>query len=198
MTGGKRPFVAAVDSQSGGVDDHALLWMSGLFTGLPAAQRPGNEAALDPPGLESFWFLIILAMFRWAISPTIITELVSGGMTAGEIVVCDTVFSAVIMVILALAVPGSRGLLQGYSLKHVPWLFLCGVTGIFLYDTFLYTAMQSDVRDVVPYVVINDPVAADDAGVRRGAAAGEADGAAGVGGGVRFCGVRVHPRWRAS
>lgn len=98
---------------------------------------------------------MILVLVIWGSMSAILTQLLKRGLTAGELVVFDAVFSALFMLALTLAVPSSRqSLLRNYRLGHMPWLLLCGL-GLFLYNSLLYEAMQSDVQNVVPYVVIN-------------------------------------------
>jgi drug/metabolite transporter (DMT)-like permease len=105
---------------------------------------------------HNFRFLMILVMVIWASTTSIVTQLSKRGLTVGEIVVFDGVLSALFMAALTLTVPTARrALFRDYRLRHAPWLLLCGLTGIFLYNSLLYKAMQSDVENVVPYVVIN-------------------------------------------
>ncbi len=99
---------------------------------------------------------MILILVIWASTTSIVTELLARGLTVGEVVTFDGVLSVMFLLALALAAPTSRrAFLRDYRWRHTPWLFLCGLTGIFLYNFLLYKAMASDLQNVVPYVVLN-------------------------------------------
>ena len=106
---------------------------------------------------NKFYVLMALVMLIWSGTAAIVTYLFQDGqgLRPGEVVVCDGLICLAIMLGATLAVPASRRSLARYTLRQAPALAVCGFTGVFLYNTLLYSALHSDAKDVVPYVIIN-------------------------------------------